>query len=316
MKQKVQKEKGFRLFLCLAAFLVTAAAIFTGGYVNDNEMVEVGGVAGKRYVAPRTIENRVATERVQQEALEEIGLLYKMDPEVKEQTEALVEGFFDDMNAAVAKLEAAEEAGEALNFEPDFVLQIPMAVTAEEMQAYYELTESGRAQFEKELLGILDRAYEERITAENLEKMRETVEMEVEDTLWQNALSRMGKDVLVAVLTPNLVVDEEAMAAAQEQKLAEVEPVMVLKGQKIVDEGEIVTEEIYTLLDDLGLVNISYAASLVPLVGGCGVVFLIFVAMYLFMTTQQQRLLQEKNKVVLIFVPICCLCCFSASPVA
>ena len=301
MKQKVQKEKGFRLFLCLAAFLVTAAAIFTGGYVNDNEMVEVGGVAGKRYVAPRTIENRVATERVQQEALEEIGLLYKMDPEVKEQTEALVEGFFDDMNAAVAKLEAAEEAGEALNFGPDFVLQIPMAVTAEEMQAYYELTESGRAQFEKELLGILDRAYEERITAENLEKMRETVEMEVEDTLWQNALSRMGKDVLVAVLTPNLVVDEEAMAAAQEQKLAEVEPVMVLKGQKIVDEGEIVTEEIYTLLDDLGLVNISYAASLVPLVGGCGVVFLIFVAMYLFMTTQQQRLLQEKNKVVLIF---------------
>ena len=97
MKQKMQKQIWFRSLLCLAAFLVTAAAIFTGGYVNDNEVVEVGGIAGKRYVAPRSVENRIATEQVQQAALEEIGLLYKMDPQVKEQTEAQVEGFFEEL---------------------------------------------------------------------------------------------------------------------------------------------------------------------------------------------------------------------------
>lgn len=301
MKQGVQKELWFRLLLCLAAFLVTVAAIFTGGYVNDTEVVEVGGIAGKRYVATRTIENKVATEAAQQAALEEIGVLYKMDPEVKEQTVAMVEQFFDDLNEVVAQIAKQEAEGAEPNFSQTLVLQIPMALTAEELQAYYELTESGRAQYEKELLEILNRAYEERITEENIDKMRETVETQMEDTLWQNALVRMGKDVLLAVLTPNLVVDEEAMVAAKEQKLAEVEPVMILKGQKIVDEGEVVTEEIYAILNELGLVNVSYGASLVPLVGGCGVVLLAFVAMYLFMATQQQRLLQEKSKVVLIF---------------
>ena len=40
-----------------------------------------------------------------------------------------------------------------------------------------------------------------------------------------------------------------------EESLKQVEPVMILQGQKIVDEGEIITEEIYSILDSLGYIK-------------------------------------------------------------
>ena len=55
----------------------------------------------------------------------------------------------------------------------------------------------------------------------------------------------MASLIFSAALKPNLVPDEDTMEAAREAKRAEVENVMIRKNQKIVDEGEIITQEIY-----------------------------------------------------------------------
>ena len=58
------------------------------------------------------------------------------------------------------------------------------------------------------------------------------------------------------------------MEAAREAKRAEVENVMIRKNQKIVDEGEIITQEIYDRLQSLGLIHSAdYQNSALPLLG-------------------------------------------------
>ena len=58
----------------------------------------------------------------------------------------------------------------------------------------------------------------------------------------------MAGAVFDAAITPNLLPDEAAIEAAREEKRAEVADVMIRKNQKIVDEGEIITQEIYDRL--------------------------------------------------------------------
>ena len=51
-----------------------------------------------------------------------------------------------------------------------------------------------------------------------------------------------------------MIYDEAATEEARDKAAEAVQPVMVLKGQNIVREGEIVTEAQMKMLDDLGLI--------------------------------------------------------------
>ena len=303
-KQKfwLENKRWLHVLLTGMALLLTVAFVFTGGYVVDNEIVEVGAVSPQRYTAPRTIENRIATQRAQEEAIEQVGPLYKLDPEVESQAKEELTTFFADLDEAAKQIADQAGSGGVLDFNQELVLQIPTAVSPGELEAYYELTDSGKAQYQKEILEILERLYEEQITQENLETVRESARQAVAGMLWQSALQAMGQDALVAVLKPNLVLDEAAMEAAQTQKLAEVQPVMVLRGQTIVDEGEVVSEESYAILMDLGLINTGDNRNFIPLIGACAVVGLAFLAAGFYLSTQQRYLLSDWKKEVILFL--------------
>lgn len=89
----------------------------------------------------------------------------------------------------------------------------------------------------------------------------------------------MAGAVFDAAITPNLLPDEAAIEAAREEKRAEVADVMIRKNQKIVDEGEIITQEIYDRLVSLHLVGgADYKSSVLPLLGSFLLVVLLFVA--------------------------------------
>ena len=68
----------------------------------------------------------------------------------------------------------------------------------------------------------------------------------------------MAGAIFDAAITPNLLPDEAAIEAAREEKRAEVADVMIRKNQKIVDEGEIITQEIYDRLVSLHPVSYTH----------------------------------------------------------
>lgn len=307
------------------AFVVTAVAIVTGSYVKDTEVVTVGSVASRRYIATRNIENKIQTQKLKEEAEKSVGELYKLDANVEQKAIEHTEEFFEDLNNAINDMEksahlAYEEAvrqaeanalsgtetvlpseEELLDFNLKLVTEIPVAVSSKQAQLYYQLTADGKEQFKADVVNAVNFAYEQKITNETLEKITQQTFSILNEALWQEQLIEFAKAVSGAVLQPNLVLDQDAIAAAKEQLSDEVEPVRVLKNQKIVDEGEIVTEEAYQLLSELGLINKSYAGSVIPFVGSISIVFLGFIAVYFYMVTQQNKVLDDEKKTVVLF---------------
>lgn len=322
---KDNKRRTMNISMLAIAFIVTAVAIVTGSYVKDTEVVTVGSVASRRYVATRDIENIFETQKLKEEAAKSVGELYKLDSIVQQRSVEETEEFFDDLNnalnnmqenaelaydEAVKKAEANALNGtetvlpneeELLNFDLKLVTEIPIAVSTTQAQLYFQLTAEGKEQFKADVIKAVNFAYEQKITSENLEKIIQQTFSILDEALWQEQLIEFGKAVAEAVLQPNLVLDEDAIAAAKEQLADEVEPVIVLKNQKIVDEGEIVTEESYQLLSDLGLINKSYAGSIIPFLGSISIVFLGFIAVCFYMVTQQKKVLDDEKKIVVLF---------------
>ncbi|MGE4215213.1 MAG: HD family phosphohydrolase [Anaerotignaceae bacterium] len=324
-KPENNKRRTMNMAMLAVAFVVTAVAIVTGSYVKDNEVVTVGSVASRRYIATRNIENTFETQKLKEEAAESVGELYKLDATVQQTAIEQTEEFFNDLNNALSTMEnnaqlAYDEAvkqaevsalngtktvlpseEDLLNFDLKLVTQIPVAVSAQQAQLYYQLTADGKEQFKADVINAINFAYEQKITNETMEKITQQTFGIIDEALWQEQLIEFGKAVAEAVLKPNLVLDEEAIGAAKEQLTNDVEPVMVLKNQKIVDEGEIVTEEAYQLLSELGLINKSYAGSIIPFVGSISIVFLGFIVVYFYMITQQKKVLEDEKKTVVLF---------------
>ena len=93
--------------------------------------------------------------------------------------------------------------------------------------------------------------------------LREGSESDAAGRIQQELLSAGYSSSLVSTLTscvkaslkPNILVDEEATEAAREAARDTVEDEIVVKGEVIVRQGELVTEEQYTIVQALGLLS-------------------------------------------------------------
>ena len=112
----------------------------------------------------------------------------------------------------------------------------------------------------------------------------------------------MAGVILSAAVEPNLIVDEAAVEAAKEEKRAEVDEVLIRKNQKIVDEGEIITQEIYDKLVALNLVSeTGLEGSLMPMLGSLVITGMLFAALYLFFRWGKGNILLKPNEIRMLF---------------
>lgn len=283
--------------LLAIAFVLTAAAIVTGSYVYDKETVQVGQVSPKRYVAERDIVDTVATERLRQEARDSVGSLYKQDDGVKEATFESIRWFFSDMDDFL--LSMTDEEGNTVKSYRDAVFQIPVMPTNRQFDIYNSLSAVGRQNFLTDVLGVAEKVLDQGVTDETRDKSLALAYEGIEATTWNPDLKTLGYSVVEATLSPNLVLDEAAMESLREQRAAEVQPVMIYKNQKLVDEGEIITQDVYDLLTELNLVNQDYSDSIVPFMGSLALTLMLFAAAVLYFRSSRKKM--KPNEVLMLF---------------
>ncbi len=292
------KNKGFNLILIIVAFVVTVFAIARGSYITDKETVEVGMISSKRYVATRDIVDENETLRLKEEARASVGPLYTHDTAVEEKALEDIFVFFEELNESFV---LNEDDPLVYLTPPKTPLNIPVALTNEQYYAYFSLTENERDMLRDNIRDIVNTVFSQGVTDETMEKALETTAERVTDLGLSRNISLLANDVISAVLTPNLVIDEEAMELAREHKAGQVEPVMILNGQKIVDEGEVITQDIFDVLNDLNLINVDYTAGAVPIAGAVALTAITFAAMAIYMASQQRELLRKKPEMLIIF---------------
>ncbi|MCL1996622.1 MAG: HDIG domain-containing protein [Defluviitaleaceae bacterium] len=89
-------------------------------------------------------------------------------------------------------------------------------------------------------------------------------------------LNHIGFFILDSYIQPNNIADEEETNRLREERASEVEAIVFLQNQNIVNEGEIITDEIYYALRDLGYLAEGYAISLIPFIGSSVIIAIMF----------------------------------------
>ena len=177
-----------------------------------------------------------------------------------------------------------------------------MVLSNRQLMAYENLTAEQRKAFANDCVSVLKEIYGKGVTADGLTEAKASGLGYLQELAWSSDLKTMAGVILSAAVEPNLIVDEAAVEAAKEEKRAEVDEVLIRKNQKIVDEGEIITQEIYDKLVALNLVSeTGLEGSLMPMLGSLVITGMLFAALYLFFRWGKGNILLKPNEIRMLF---------------
>lgn len=293
-----ERKELHRIVLFVLAFVVTIVCIGTGS-IQQRETVQVGSVATKRYVAPEDTVDEAATEKLREAAANSVGPIYKTDTTVMDKNVTMVEGVFQELDTVLAGLPEGESFYNAVQ---EISLELPVVLSNRQLMAYENLTAEQRKAFANDCVSVLKEIYGKGVTADGLTEAKASGLGYLQELAWSSDLKTMAGVILSAAVEPNLIVDEAAVEAAKEEKRAEVDEVLIRKNQKIVDEGEIITQEIYDKLVSLNLVSeTGLEGSLMPMLGSLVITGMLFAALYLFFRWGKGNILLKPNEIRMLF---------------
>jgi len=290
----------FTTALMSFALIVTLGLLISGRYVSEGYNIEPGGVSPVRIRAVRQIENQIATERLKDEAAALVTPVFQIDPQIETEVMARLDRFFSEMDRL--RRENTPFFTPSLQFAPPVMPDedgfSTVAVITHDEHMAREIEESFlsdtfsaddllsainldtdtyqslRENIYDTVLNILDMGFQEEAHARILVEMRSEFERLYPTQI--DRLSAIAYEIGAVYLLPNLIFNEEATLTLQETRRAEVEPIYFLAGQTIVDEGQIVTEEAFAVIESLGLLSGGIFENIIPILGISGVAVFIF----------------------------------------
>lgn len=319
----ISKKATFNTILLAVAFIVTMVAIITGSYVHNGYNISVGAVSPARFVAHEAVKNEVATKRLIDEAVAEISPLYAHNTEVQEKVLNELDTFFSEIKESFYSLEKESISAESrentltvLNSENESAkYNVPektdqdlkksaskIYLTQQQIKTLSLLSKEEFDDFESNIKKVTQSALEQGIREDTETKTLLFIKEEFNNLKFSDELSNIGYVIISSVIEPNLIVDVEATEKVKQDKINSIEPVMVLKNQKIVDDGEIITEESYTILNALGYIqSTDLLDSIIPILGVCIVVLIIFLSTVFYIATFHKKMYMNKKEPLLLF---------------
>lgn len=168
-------------------------------------------------------------------------------------------------------------------------LSLPIVFTGNQIVSFAELNKNERDNMAETTIDIINEIYRQGVTAEVLEVTKQNVYSVVEGEIQNPELQTMAYLIISAALEPNLVLDEETMEIERQSKRAEVAEVLILKNQKIIDDGEIIDQETYDKLIALGLIGgTSSEDNIYKIIGNIIITILLFGFGFCFLNNNEE----------------------------
>ncbi|WP_200965852.1 HDIG domain-containing metalloprotein [Insulibacter thermoxylanivorax] len=274
------------LFFCLAVLFYVSTS---DKLLPKTYNLEPGMVSEHTILAPKQIPNEAATRKAQDEAAERVQPVYAVVPMQNGELLSILFDKLEQINGDPtftnseryelfpkvfpAEYEAFFEqkinAWEASNTYNESVLTAMRNAIQDQayripQESYYKFTRLSAEtleQMETVALPIVNKLMSEPI--ENAEQARARVAEMVNASSLNTALSReIAQEIIRFVITPNKFSDAEATIQAKEAARNNVEPIYIQKNEVLVRQGEMITPELYQILQQYDLLGteINYAA--------------------------------------------------------
>lgn len=283
MRQKLRKfQEVLGIFYLPLLLFLTFIALLAIGYSSvkpTTYTVELNQVAKETIRAPRTLEDKTQTEKNQQIAMDAVSDVLVFDQERMTKQLTNIQQFFQAIKSVASKASAEIIKTDQNNSSEESVTRV--ATTQERVQYFKKSLEKENqsirefaifipdkyisqllqanneqlASYEKTLKSVVETQMKNAISESTVTKAQE----EAKKTLFYSDYSDTERDLLGQLVTVsvivNNVVDKEATQKAKEVAKAAVNPVKILQGQVLVQEGHVISDQDIRLLELFGLSN-------------------------------------------------------------
>lgn len=328
------KRWGFLIVLC---FVAISTVLMSVNSVNKTQL-QVGDVSPKTYKATKDVENTIATERNQELAKAEVQTIYSVDETKNQEINSHKDSFFKEIdltrsiyNADLQKLEDSNSSNTTAyrgttTTEEDIISEQVDEIIKELENLELDITKIARSDLEYILTmdnedytifkNIIDKSVSQ-ITTDGLtsSQYEEGDFYTGEDNNVSIYETMLVNNIISLITEPNVTVDVDATQAAIDAAVADVSPVMYLKNQTIVSDGDIITDEQLAVLVKLNLTGTVKEFSFFNICGYVIIIIMEYITIGLVFNKKENEKFFAKNYKYLFFtLNIIMLLCIFFTP--
>ncbi|WP_059171175.1 HD family phosphohydrolase [Bacillus sp. FJAT-27445] len=281
LRRQFQKVKRLldNAFFRVLFFALIGAIMFVSMYGNvkpDKLKMGLLDIAEKTVVSPITVEDKESTEEKRKQELERVQGVYTLKSEYTQNQVDLIASIFDTaikVNQEIQN-EMKKNAGEGETPEPQSALPKEITLQDKVKKLKGRLTQSvtddlpeevftalvsankGQLAIAKDLtVTAVNNVMSKPIPADAVENAKKKVEEELKFSTLGNSLKRAAIFLGRFAVIQNEFYDPQATEELRRRTAESVEPIKILEGQVIVEEGELISHEIYRQLKLTGLLE-------------------------------------------------------------
>lgn len=307
------------LIYCILA-LVLLAILYQNMKPETYDM-KLFSVAEKTIRSPKTVEDELKTAESRENAAEAVEKVYVFKSEMAQNRVSLIGSIFDFVKETNQESTPAIENDENNEKAEITTLQTRLKLLKNKLteNVSEDITDSlsdpiltslleadpTELQSLKDIvLQHVEAAMNEKIREDGIEQAKKEVNTKIKDATLphhiETAASELGQYAIVA----NDLYDPELTEERKKQAMEEVEPVKILQGQIIVQEGHLIDRESYRQLEMLGLLKSNPTVK--PLIG-VGIFVLLVIGMIYF-SFSRLTLSEEKTQSYLLLSSLIFIC--------
>ncbi|MCM3412580.1 HD family phosphohydrolase [Metabacillus litoralis] len=302
-------------FLHIFLYSILAVILFVALYSNvkpETLDIELFTVSDQTIYAPTTVEDKVETERKQQEAYDSVEDQYVLKKEISEKQVDLVSSIFDTV-IEVRKEEEKEKEKEKGNEEGASTTtsnekvekirgkltdSINKKIPADTFVSLVETSEDELELAKDAVVTAVNNIMSKEIPIVQLTEAKKQVEDELQYTSLRPEVSESATTLARFAITPNYVFDLEATEEQRQLAVDSVKEAQIKQGQILVEEDELINREVYRKLGLVGLLDDHQ--SFKPFLG-LGLFILLILAAVVYFFEKKDSPISRKNNSLLLY---------------
>ncbi|MEK3890687.1 HD family phosphohydrolase [Bacillus sp. FSL K6-3431] len=323
---KIRKILGYKVFTSIIYGLL-AIVLFVILYHNvkpETYDMELFSVAENTIRAPKTVEDEVKTEEERVNAAEEVEKVYVMKKEMAQNRVLLLTSIFDFVKETNQEFDRLRENEKEKNqdkeadnatIQPRLTLlktkltenvseDITNSISDKILTSLLETDATLRDQTKEAVISNVETVMNERIREEQIVKTKEHLANRIKavelPVAMEDAALQLGQYAIIA----NDLYDPDLTEERKKQAMQGVEPVKILQGQIIAQEGHLIDRETYRQLEMLGLLKNNPTPK--PLIGLAIFVVIAIGTIYIHFSRVQRS--EEKKQSYLMLVSLIFIC--------
>lgn len=289
-------------FFLLGLLFLGMLAVFALHFIPDKYPVKAGQVSPTTIRASQdfTFEDPQKTEERKKAAADSVGDVYVLDKTVMIKMEEQINQVFDDYQGIVRRPIDSDEKIKMLRNEYE------LTDVAANVLLYME--EDTMRALKAEAVNLLRTNWQMGVRDFEVEEKKTKILNQIELLNYNSPYRDLIKAIFNKIdLDPNYYYDEKATTEAREEAAANESPVLITihKGQRVVNEGEVVTQEQIEILQMLGFQRtspyVSLSGTLIYLIL---IILLIILFLKYFRTNRKNK---ENESLILGLIVFLCL---------